>query len=158
MYRISRELDFCYGHRLLNYQGKCRHLHGHNGRVQLTFEVPDLDELGMVFDFGRIKQEIGRWIDENLDHRMILHQDDPVVPTLRRMGEPLMLLDSNPTAENIARLIFEHARSAGLPVVECRLWETPVCAAVYCSSRDAETTMEYQSIAARCGTGEVVAS
>lgn len=155
MYRISRELDFCYGHRLLNYQGKCRHLHGHNGRVQLTFEVPKLDELGMVFDFGRIKHEIGRWIDENLDHRMILHREDPVVPTLQQMGEPLMLLSTNPTAENIARLIFEYARSIGFPVVECRLWETPVCSAVYCSGRDAETTMEFQSITAGCGVGTV---
>jgi 6-pyruvoyltetrahydropterin/6-carboxytetrahydropterin synthase len=42
-----------------------------------------------------------------------------------------MLLGANPTAENIARLIFEHARQAGFPVVECRLWETPHCAAAY---------------------------
>ena len=36
MYVVTRELRFCYGHRLLEYAGKCRHLHGHNGRAVLT--------------------------------------------------------------------------------------------------------------------------
>ena len=39
MFTVSREIDFCYGHRLLNYAGKCRHLHGHNGRVVIAFEA-----------------------------------------------------------------------------------------------------------------------
>ena len=55
MFRVSREIDFCYGHRLLDYQGKCRHLHGHNGRVLITLEADALDERGMVLDFGDIK-------------------------------------------------------------------------------------------------------
>ena len=33
MFRVTKEIHFCYGHRLLNYDGKCRHLHGHNGRA-----------------------------------------------------------------------------------------------------------------------------
>ena len=39
MFRITREIHFCYGHRLLNYDGKCRHLHGHNGKAQIVLEV-----------------------------------------------------------------------------------------------------------------------
>ena len=131
MFRIARQIDFCYGHRLLNYAGKCRHLHGHNGRVLVTLEAPGLDERGMVLDFGDIKEALSRWIDETLDHRMILHRDDPAVPFLAQLGEPLCLMDANPTAENIARLIFEQAASQGFPVVEVRLWETPNCVAVY---------------------------
>ena len=72
MFYVSCEIDFCYGHRLLNYQGKCRHLHGHNGRMIVTIEAAGLDGRGMVLDFGEIKAVISRWIDENLDHRMIL--------------------------------------------------------------------------------------
>jgi 6-pyruvoyltetrahydropterin/6-carboxytetrahydropterin synthase len=130
MYRVSRQIDFCYGHRLLNYQGKCRHLHGHNGRAIITIESA-LDERGMVLDFSDIKRTVSQWIDEHLDHRMILHRDDPAVAALQKLGEPLFLVDCNPTAENIARLIFEQARREGFPVVEVRLWETPKCFATY---------------------------
>ena len=130
-YRVSRQIDFCYGHRLLNYEGKCRHLHGHNGRAVITIESDKLDRRGMVMDFTDIKQVVSRWIDDNLDHRMILHKEDPAVPSLRELGEPLYLLDWNPTAENIARLIFEKTLEAGFPIVEARLWETPNCFATF---------------------------
>lgn len=131
MYRVSREIDFCYGHRLLNYDGKCRHLHGHNGRAVITIESPELDDRGMVLDFSDIKRVVSTWIDDNLDHRMILHRDDPAAPYLKQLGEPLFLLEENPTAENIAKLIFRFTREAGFPIVEAQLWETPRCFATY---------------------------
>jgi 6-pyruvoyltetrahydropterin/6-carboxytetrahydropterin synthase len=133
MFRVTREIDFCYGHRLLNYDGKCRYLHGHNGRAVITIEGEKLDSRGMVLDFSDIKKTVSTWIDENLDHRMLLRRDDPVVPVLQEMGEPLYLLDENPTAENIAKLIFDQSKKLKLPVpiVEVRLWETPKCFATY---------------------------
>jgi len=131
MYRVSREIDFCYGHRLLNYDGKCRYLHGHNGRAIISIEAERLDERGMVLDFSDIKEVVSAWIDRELDHRMILHEADPVVPLLRDMGEPLFLMRENPTAESIARLIYEFTASRGFPIVECQLWETPRCFATY---------------------------
>ena len=131
MYLVTREIDFCYGHRLLNYEGKCRHLHGHNGRVVISLESDNLDPRGMVIDFSDIKNVVSCWIDEQLDHRMILCKDDPVVSYLQELGEPLHLIDTNPTAENIAKLIFEYTRDKGFPVVETRLWETPRCFATY---------------------------
>lgn len=131
MFRVSREIEFCYGHRLLDYEGKCRYLHGHNGLVLVTIESPTLDRRGMVMDFSEIKRVLSQWIDESLDHRMILRRDDPAVAPLQQLGEPLYLLDENPTAENIARLIFDYAQQEGFPVVEVRLWETPRCCAVY---------------------------
>jgi len=131
MFRVSREIDFCYGHRLLNYDGKCKHLHGHNGRAIITIESATLDERGMVLDFSDIKNVVSTWIDEQLDHRMLLQKTDPVVPLLQKMGEPLFLMDENPTAENIARLIFDFTASRGFPIVECQLWETPRCFATY---------------------------
>ncbi|MCH2596492.1 MAG: 6-carboxytetrahydropterin synthase [Pirellulales bacterium] len=131
MFRVTREIDFCYGHRLLNYKGNCRHLHGHNGLAVISVEADKLDHRGMVLDFSDIKQAVSTWIDENLDHRMILNREDPVVPILQDMGEPLYLLSQNPTAENIAKLIYEENRSQGVPIVEVRLWETPRCFASY---------------------------
>jgi 6-pyruvoyltetrahydropterin/6-carboxytetrahydropterin synthase len=131
MFRVSREIHFCYGHRLLNYDGKCKHLHGHNGKAVIVLEMPGLDNLGMVVDFSRIKEQVGQWIDQELDHKMILHRDDPILPELRRQGEPVHVVDVNPTAENIARMIFDHARGQGLPVVEVMLWETASSYATY---------------------------
>jgi len=131
VFRVSREIDFCYGHRLLNYEGKCRHLHGHNGRVVITLESATLDNRGMVIDFSEIKDVVSRWIDDELDHRMILRKDDPVVPLLKQQGEPMFLMEANPTAENIAKLIYDFTRDHGFPIVEARLWETPRCYATY---------------------------
>ena len=131
MFRVTRQIDFCYGHRLLNYEGKCKYLHGHNGRAVIAIEAESLDDRGMVMDFSDIKRVVSRWIDDELDHRMILCRRDPAVPMLEKLGEPLFLIDDNPTAENIAKLIYEFAAAQGLPVVECNLWETPNCFATY---------------------------
>ncbi|MFL5339936.1 MAG: 6-pyruvoyl trahydropterin synthase family protein [Gemmataceae bacterium] len=131
MFRVTREIHFCYGHRLLHYDGKCKHLHGHNGTAVVVLEAPGLDELGMVVDFTRIKQQVGTWIDQTLDHKMILHRDDPALPSLRQQGEPVMVMDENPTAEAIARLIYRRVKSEGFPVVEVTLWETENSCATY---------------------------
>jgi 6-pyruvoyltetrahydropterin/6-carboxytetrahydropterin synthase len=131
MFSVTREFTFCYGHRLLNYEGKCRHLHGHNGKAVITLAAKSLDQLGMVMDFTRLKRVVGAWIDESLDHKMLLHRDDPILPYLRQQGEPVFVLDVNPTAENIARLIFEFTAEQGFPVVEVKLWETENCFAAY---------------------------
>jgi 6-pyruvoyltetrahydropterin/6-carboxytetrahydropterin synthase len=131
MFQVTKEIRFCYGHRLLHYNGKCRYLHGHNGRTVITLAAPALDALGMVMDFSEIKRVIGAWIDANLDHRMILHRDDPLLAALKEKGEPVYLLDVNPTAENIAKLIYDFALGQGFPVLEVTLWETDDSYAVY---------------------------
>lgn len=131
MFKITKEIDFCYGHRLLNYAGKCRYLHGHNGRVEIDLVGEELDARGMLRDFGDLKAVIKSWLDQELDHRMILHRNDPLVPILQSGGEPLFLLDENPTAENLAKLIYERALAFDLPVVEVRFWETPTSMAAY---------------------------
>ncbi len=130
MFRVAREIKFCYGHRLLNYDGKCRHLHGHNGTAVITLEGEHLDDRGMLVDFTDLKTVMTRWIDENLDHRMILHRDDPALPALHALGEPVFVMDTNPTAEAIARLLFD-AAAHRFPVVEVRLWETDSSVATY---------------------------
>jgi 6-pyruvoyltetrahydropterin/6-carboxytetrahydropterin synthase len=135
MFRVTREISFCYGHRLQGCSTKCRHLHGHNGRAVITLEAPQLNAIGMVMDFTRVKQVVGRWLDENLDHRMVLHRDDPAVSVLRAQGEPVFVMDDNPTAENIARLIFDAAAAQGFPVTEVVLWETDTCFASYSRPR-----------------------
>lgn len=131
MYTVTKQIHFCYGHRLLNYSGNCRWFHGHNGLVEIELVAEELDELGMVMDFSDIKRIVKEWIDDHLDHKMILHKDDPLVPALKEHGEPLYLLDENPTAEAIARVIYREVKRQGFPVFEVRLWETPASWAAY---------------------------
>ena len=106
MFKVTKHIDFCYGHRLLNYEGRCRHLHGHNGRAEVDLAADALDGRGMVVDFTDIKQRIKSWIDETLDHRMLLHREDPILPVLQERGELYFVMDENPTAENIAVAIW----------------------------------------------------
>ncbi|MGB5306213.1 MAG: 6-carboxytetrahydropterin synthase [Gammaproteobacteria bacterium] len=131
MYRVTRSVPFCYGHRLLNYDGKCKHLHGHNADAVITLESDTLDERGMLVDFGDIKALVKDWLDRELDHTLLLHRDDPLLPALREAGERFYLMDDNPTAENIARLIFDFVAASGFPVIEVTLWETGTSSASY---------------------------
>lgn len=146
MFQVSRQIDFSYGHRLVGYEGKCRHLHGHNAEVLITIEASDLDRQGMVLDFTEIKETVSRWVDDHLDHRMILHRDDPLAPLLQDAGEPMFLIDANPTAENIARLISQYAADQGIPVVEVRFWETPRCFATYRPEGSPSDRIEWKEI------------
>lgn len=131
MYKVMKTVSFCYGHRLLNYEGKCRHLHGHNADVVITLESEVLDDRGMVVDFTDIKAVVKGWLDKELDHTLLLCRDDPVLPMLEQAGERVFVMDGNPTAENIARLIFEFVDRQGFPVVEVSLWETGTSCASY---------------------------
>jgi len=135
MYVVTRELRFCYGHRLLEYAGKCRHLHGHNGRAVISLAAASLDNLGMVCDFSQIKRVVGGWIDEHLDHKMLLHKNDPALAFLTQQGEPLFVMEVNPTAENIAKLIYDFVAGQGFPVVQVQLWETDDSHATYRGER-----------------------
>ena len=131
MYSVTKRIDFCYGHRLLDYDGVCKHPHGHNAVAEIEVQADTLDHRNMVIDFTDIKRRIKGWIDQELDHRMILRRDDPLVEVLHTLGEPVYLLESNPTVERIARLLFDVSREQGLPVSRVTVWETPSSWATY---------------------------
>jgi 6-pyruvoyltetrahydropterin/6-carboxytetrahydropterin synthase len=130
-YQVMKTIEFSYGHRLLEHNGKCRYLHGHNGMLEIDVDSDTLDQMGMVIDFTRVNEIVKNWVDENLDHRMLLCKDDPMLPAIRQAGEPVFIMDENPTAENIAALIWRAAHEAGLNVSEVRLWETSTSRASY---------------------------
>jgi len=131
MYSVTKRIDFCYGHRLLDYDGICKHPHGHNAVAEIEVRTGTLDSRNMVCDFSDIKRIVKGWIDREIDHRMLLRHDDPLVGPLKELGEPMYLLDSNPTVERIAKLIFDRANEEGLPVVRVTVWETPTSFADY---------------------------
>lgn len=131
MFTISRQFTFCYGHRLFDHTGKCANLHGHNGTVKIELRNSQLDPQGMVVDFIDVKNSIGDWIKETLDHRLILEERDPLVAVLQERGEAVLVLSVEPTAENLAKLIYEQAEKLGLPVGAVSVWETDKCGAEY---------------------------
>lgn len=131
MYQVTQELTFCYGHRLLGHPGKCARLHGHNARAFVTLRADALDAQGMVADFDVVQRKLRSFVEEQLDHQLLLHRDDPLVPALRSIGEHFRVLEVAPTAENLARLVFEQAERSGLPVVEVRLEEQPGSVATF---------------------------
>ena len=131
MYSVTKRIEFCYGHRLMDYDGVCRHPHGHNAVAEIDIQAETLDRRNMVADFNDIKRIVKGWIDRELDHKMILRNGDPHAEALRALGEPTYLLESNPTVERIAQLIFEVSRGQGLPVARVTVWETPTSWATY---------------------------
>jgi 6-pyruvoyltetrahydropterin/6-carboxytetrahydropterin synthase len=131
MYSVTKRIDFCYGHRLLDYEGVCKHPHGHNAVAEIEIRTDTLDKRNMVADFSDIKRVVKTWVDRELDHKMILRHDDPLVKLLQSLREPVYVVDSNPTVERIARLIYDVSREHGLPVSRVTVWETPSSWATY---------------------------
>jgi len=130
MVEVRRTIHFCYGHRIKGHGGGCRHLHGHNAKIEVVCRGP-LDDLGMVVDFQEIRRIVEGWIDGNWDHRMILQDGDPMIPILKEQGEPVYVIAEVPTAENLAAHLYRIASDGGLPVTSVRFWETPSSMAVY---------------------------
>lgn len=131
MFTVSEEVTFCYGHRLMDYVGRCARIHGHNARVELVLGAATLDRRGFVMDFGDLEEVARRFLDETLDHRLLLRRDDPVIPSLVAAGEVFVALEENPTAEYLARYVFEALTARGVPLRAVRFWETSTSVATY---------------------------
>ncbi len=124
MYTVSKTFTFSYGHRLLHDAGRCRHLHGHTGRATIVLARDALDANGMVCHFDRLKETIGTWIHDTLDHALLLNAEDPLTLLLRDANERFLPMEGNPTAERIAELIFDQARTFNLPIHAVEVWES----------------------------------
>ena len=104
MISAVRYHDFCAGHRVVNHESKCRHLHGHNYRVTFHCRPADgaLDDLGRVLDFSAIKELLCEWLEDHWDHRLLLWVEDPLLPVLQEQDPTVVVVPFNPTAENLA--------------------------------------------------------
>lgn len=131
MYTLTQRFTFCYGHRLLGHPGKCRRLHGHTATAEIVLQFDRLQDNGMALDFFEIKSRMGKWIDAELDHQMLLFDGDPLCAILEKQGEGFRRLSFHPTAENIAKAIFDAAQHMALPVHGITLWESETSAATY---------------------------
>src|SRR6266545_3590241 len=81
--------------------------------------------------FKTVKHAIQEWVDANVDHKMVLRRDDPPVSLLQGLGEPMYLMDHNPTAEAMARILYDVAAQQRFPVRAVKFWESPTSYATY---------------------------
>jgi 6-pyruvoyltetrahydropterin/6-carboxytetrahydropterin synthase len=122
MYEVSVDETFAAAHNLRNYKGKCEDLHGHNYKVRVTLAGPELDATGLLYDFVHLKQVI-QGVIRSLDHKYLNEL------------KPFDVL--NPSAENIARHIYEQtaqqmrATANGAAISSITVWESDVTAATY---------------------------
>ncbi|HAH32370.1 MAG TPA: 6-pyruvoyl tetrahydrobiopterin synthase [Elusimicrobia bacterium] len=131
MYKVSKTISFAYSHRLLDYNGKCKNLHGHNALVELILETKMLNRAAMVADFTEFGGALKSWVDANLDHKVILCARDPLLNILKKARQACFAMGANPTAEALAELIFIQMKKLGLPVSEVKFWETDNSMASY---------------------------
>jgi 6-pyruvoyltetrahydropterin/6-carboxytetrahydropterin synthase len=122
MFQVSVEETFSSGHALRGYRGKCENVHGHNYRVRVTLEGPQLDAIGLLVDFTQLKQVL-REIIGGLDHQFI--NDLEAFRTV------------NPSAENLAKYFYDEVdrKLTGLPagtrITDTIVWETDTSRAQY---------------------------
>src|SRR6266567_3680980 len=78
-WEITREHEICCGHRVYGHEGKCRYIHGHQYRFELSLAPEnELDSLGRVIDFSKIKTLLCEWLEEHWDHKLLLWNKDPL--------------------------------------------------------------------------------
>jgi len=142
---ISRKGNFDSGHRVMNEFMKCYNIHGHTYLYELTFSFENMEEIGYAIDFKEIKRVGCQWIDDILDHGMILNpKDELLIQTTKSYGTKLWLMSlngegkyCNPSVENIAREVFlameilfdaMYAHTpTGLKIHRVTIYETPNC-------------------------------
>lgn len=151
--QASRYHDFSAGHRVVNHESKCQHLHGHNYRVHFFCEAETLDSVGRVIDFSVIREKLCQWLEDNWDHKFIAYEEDPVLNCI----QDLLLCDSthddssksidvfekgiewvpfNPTAENMAHWLVEvvgpqELKNTGVTLTKVTIEETAKCHVTY---------------------------
>ena len=138
MFKVTKSFSFSMAHRLVDgYVGKCRSLHGHNYKVEVSIGSPSLDGYGFVVDFNELKY-LKAWVDDYFDHTTLLNVRDPLVGFISEIPDNVVrVVDGNPTAELIAKMIYDKAVemfSNGvfkLIVLGVTVWETETSSAEY---------------------------
>ena len=124
--KLHCSFEFDAAHRLVGYEGKCKHLHGHMWRVEIEIEGEKLDEIGMLWDFTNVKK-----LKDHFDHKTILkickENENLVYTIIKTCGSnSLCMLHCNPTAENLAKFILDILKIEFKELkFKVKVWESP---------------------------------
>ena len=120
MYHLKIISNFAAAHNLLNYQGDCENLHGHNWKIEVSVATRELDSSGLGIDFKILKRHTNAILDR-LDHKYLNDID--------------FFIDLSPSSENISRYIFEaleaELRVPGVEIEAVTVWESDNACATY---------------------------
>jgi len=120
MYRLKIHSYFASAHNLINYQGDCENLHGHNWKVEVTVAARELDKAGLGIDFKILKSETNN-ILKTLDHKY-----------LNELGP---FKENSPSSENIAKYLFDEMgkrlNNENITVEMITVWESDFASASY---------------------------
>lgn len=120
MYHLTIETHFAAAHNLVNYQGDCENLHGHNWKVEVTVSARELDKAGLGVDFKILKKETNQVLDL-LDHKYVNE-----VPPFDEIS---------PSSENIAKFLYDKIGAAlndgNVKVYKVNVWESDHACASY---------------------------
>lgn len=120
MYHLKIQSHFAAAHNLLNYQGDCENLHGHNWKIEVTVKTEQLDAAGLGIDFKTLKRHTNEVLDR-LDHKYL--------------NELEFFKEISPSSEHISRYIFEALEelltTPGVFLESVRVWESDSACATY---------------------------
>ncbi|MBT1077118.1 6-carboxytetrahydropterin synthase QueD [Geobacter grbiciae] len=120
MYKLAIHTSFAAAHCLINYQGDCENLHGHNWKVEVAVTAWELDKAGLGIDFKILKQETNA-ILRTLDHKYL--------------NELTPFREISPSSENISRFLYEELskrlNDGNVKVESITVWESDNAAATY---------------------------
>lgn len=111
---ITRKGSFDSAHRIMNERVKCFNIHGHRFSYELCFGFNQIESIGYALDFQEIKRVGVQWIEDTLDHLIILNPHDfELIETAHAIESRVWLMSlngeaqyCNPTIENLAKEIF----------------------------------------------------
>lgn len=139
----TKRLEFDAAHRIPKHINQCKMLHGHRYAVEATFTTinddnnggnHNLDKMGMVVDFGIIKERLGGWINDNWDHNVILSNEDKKLgdKISEYTGQNIFYIEKYPTAEIMAKYLFDtvctklfNISQDRIKCTKIKLYETP---------------------------------
>jgi len=120
MYHLTIQTHFAAAHNLINYQGDCENLHGHNWKVEVTVTAEELDHAGLAIDFKILKART-KDVLARLDHKYLNDLD--------------AFRTQSPSSENIARFLFEQLSDVlnvkTVKVESVKVWESEFACASY---------------------------
>ena len=120
MYHLMIRTHFAAAHNLINYQGDCENLHGHNWRVEVTVSARELDKAGLGIDFKILKKQTNQLLDR-LDHK--------------HLNELEPFREVSPSSENICRYVHEQLsqvlNNENVRVEKVTVWESENACASY---------------------------
>ncbi len=118
MFELTLKGDIASAHFLRGYPGKCKDMHGHTWKIEVFLRGESLNELGMLEDFALLKKQFKGFL-EVIDHKCL--------------NDLTYFKSVNPTAENIAKFIYDHYGPEVKPLTlyKVQVWESEMASAIY---------------------------